>query len=180
MKDQLLIAIILAGFAFGYYIIAKVDRFIDETQRLIANETRDRQSKVRIAAENPMLLDAVVPALEDCSNADPHLAFFLSRGRASRILEKLWEEQVDIVLLSDAHDRPPDNRYASLRVPCDKSAAPIVLGLPVENLDEDPYIRVVWKKELRSKDRDRVIFALENECCRLKCGYPDNRDGCPQ
>lgn len=178
MKDLLLIPVLLATFAFGYYVMARLDHFIEENQRLIDDENRSGQSKIRIAAESTALLDAVAAVLEDCSNADPHLQFFLSRGRTSRILEKLLEEQIDIVLLGDGHGEQLDRRCSSLRIPCGRTAASTeIFGLPVEELEEDAYIRVVWKSGLRSKDRDRVIFALENEQYRLKCAYAEDMVG---
>lgn len=177
MKDLLLIPVMLAIFAFGYYTMAKVDRFIDENQRMIAAENRSGQSKVRIAAESPTLLHSVASALERCSNADPHIAFFLSSGAAGRILEKLTEERVDIVLLSDESAKQLDGQYASLLIPGEAAREPVsILGLPVENLDETARIHVVWNKALKSRDRDRVLFALEHEHCSLKCGYADYLD----
>lgn len=163
MKELFLIPVLLAVFVFGYYVMAKLDYFMEESQHFIANENRVGQGKVRIAAENPMLLDAVAPALERCSDADPHLAFFLSSGRADRILEKLLKEQVDIILLDDADDVRTDGACASLRIPRGKGGSTVtVLGLPVEPAEEETFLRVMWKKGISSKDRDRVIFALEN------------------
>ena len=46
----------------------------------------------------------------------------------------------------------------------------------VENTDQDCRIYVIWNKTIQSKNRDRVIFALENEYCTLKHGYCDYID----
>lgn len=174
MKDLFLILIVLAGFAFGYYIMTKVDRFIEENQRLILDESRNGQRKVRIGAESPMLLDSVTSALDSCSNADVRIAFFLSSGKKTRLLEKLRAEQIDIVLVAEDRTEQLGREYASLRIPHERNATSVTfLGLPVEDLNEDSWIQVVWNKRTKSKDRDRVIFALENEHCRLKCGYAD-------
>lgn len=164
MKDLLLILVLLAAFAFCYYVMVKIDRFIDENQRAITDKNRSGQSKIRIAAENTDLLDAVFPALERCSNADPHLEFFLSRGSADRIMDRLLAEQVDLVLLRCTDAQKPDGAYTSLDITCDPPAPPAQLrGICIEESGEAPCIRVVWKRSLKSKDRDRVIFALENE-----------------
>lgn len=66
MKDLLLIPIISATFAFGYYVVAKFGGFIEENQRLIAEGNREGHCHVRAAAENPLLLDSAAPALESC------------------------------------------------------------------------------------------------------------------
>lgn len=177
MKDLFLIPIMLAVFAFGYYIMTRVDRFIEGNQRLIAAENRSSRCPVRIAAESPMLLNSIASALESCSEADPYIEFFLSSGRSSRLLEKLAQEQIDILLLTEEHAKQLEPQYASILIPYEKvKSFPSSLGLPVENLDEESRIGVVWKKNLKSKNRDRVIFALENEHCKLKCGYADYLD----
>lgn len=174
MKDLILIAMMLALIIFGYYIMTKVDRFIEENQRMVDDEIRNGMQKVRIAAENPMLLDSVSSALESCGKADGRVSFFLSTGRAGRILEKLLDEQVDIVLLTEEAGRQLDNRCLSFSIPYEQTVKPIsVFGLSVDHLAEDGRICVVWKKNGGSKSRDRVLFILENEHCRLKCGYAD-------
>lgn len=177
MKDLFLIGIMLAIFAFGYYIVTRVDRFIEDSRHLITAENRKGQSRVRIAAEDPRLLDAVAPALAQCSEAEPHIGFFLSSGRAERLLEKLSEEQVDIVLLRGRKKLPAGEKYASLSVPADGAARGKVMESGADNTDGSEQLCVVWNGNVGSRDRDRVIFALENESCRLKCGYADYRGG---
>lgn len=174
MKELFLIPIMLAVFAFGYYIMTRVDHFIEENQRLITAENRKGRCPVRIAVESPMLLDSVASALEGCSEADPYIEFFLSSGSANRLLEKLMHEQIDILLLTKEHIEQLDRQYALVLIPYQQTMMfTASLGLPVGNPDEETGIGVVWKKGLKSRNRDRVIFALENEYCRLKCGYAD-------
>ena len=40
MKDLFLIPIMLAVFVFGYFVMAKIDSFIEENRRLIHAENR--------------------------------------------------------------------------------------------------------------------------------------------
>lgn len=177
MKDLFLIPILLATFAFGYYFVAKFGDFIEENQRLIAEGNRKGQCQIRIAAENPRFLDSIVPALESCSESAPHIEVFLSSGRISRLLDKLMSERIDILLMPEVCTEPLDHQYASVLIPCEKTKMiRTTLGQTVENPDEEKWIRVVWKKTRQSKNRDRVIFALEMEHCRLKCGYADYLD----
>lgn len=177
MKDLFLIPVLLGIFAFGYYVVVRVDRYIAENQRRIAAENRSGQTPVHIAAESPALLASAAPALKHCSDADPHLAFFLSSGHAERLLEKLLEERIDIVLLTDETAKGLGGDFASLCVPCEQTNAPVNRCAPSAGAPEESVrFRVVWKKSAKSKDRDRVLFALENEHCRLECGYADEPD----
>lgn len=177
MKDLFLILILLATFAFGYYDVVRFGDFIEENQRLIAEGNRNSQCKIHIAAETPMLLNSIASALESYSESAPHVEFFLSSGQINRLLDKLINERIDILLLADDSTEPLGQQYASVLIPYEKTKMLVTtLGLTVENLDEEKWIRVVWKKSLKSKNRDRVITALEMEHCRLKCGYADYLD----
>lgn len=174
MKDLMLIFVTLAAFVFGFYIMKKVDDFIAENQRQITAENRNSRSLIRIAAETPMLLDSAASALESCSTAYPYMEFLLSSGKASRLLHKLSEGTVDIVLLSEEKTENLSSEYVSIQIPYQmKQNMVTALGLNVENMDDDCWIYVVWNKAIQSLNRDRVLFALENEHYRLKCGYCD-------
>lgn len=177
MKDLFLILILLATFAFGYYVVIRFGDFIEENQRLIAEGNRNNHCKIRIAAETPMLLHSVASALESCSESAPHIEFFLSSGRANCLLDKLINERIDILLLADDNTDSLGQQYASVLIPYKKKKLLVnSLGLSVENHDEEKWIRVVWKKSLKSKNRDRVVAALEIEHYRLKSGYANYLD----
>lgn len=161
MKELFLIPVILAAAAFGFYIMTRVDRFIEENRRLIDDSRRSGLSRIHIAADSPLLLTEVAPALARCAEADPHIEFFLSSGPTARILEKLMEEQVDIVLLGGGEQALPKGQYAVLSLSREPGRAQTEDAAGQSAPAEEP-IRAVWKKACKSRDRDRVIFALEN------------------
>lgn len=165
MKDLFLFPVMLAVIVFGYFIVTRIDRFITENQRLIDEENRNARSKIRIAAENPVLLDCIACALNNCSEAEPHIAFFLTTGKPNRIMERLNEEQADIVLLTEENAVKTDDQYKTINICCkNRTTAGSAYGLHIENTDSFTPLQIVWKKKHKSKDRDRVIFAIENEC----------------
>lgn len=81
MKDLFLIPILLATFVFGYYVVAKFGDFIDENQRRIAEGNRNGQCQIRIAAENPVLLDSIAPHWRAAPNPLPILRSFSAVGK---------------------------------------------------------------------------------------------------
>lgn len=166
MKDLFLFPIMIAVIAFGFFVITKVDRFISESQRQIDDEKRNFKNQIRIAADNPALLNRILSVLEDCSETKPHIALFLSTGKPNLILEKLINEQLDIVLLSEISEEIPDDNYKFIQITAhNKDLIIPSLGLQIENNDDESDIFLVWKKKFRSKDRDRIIFAIQNEFC---------------
>ena len=48
MKYVLLTAAVLAFFAFGYFLMDQIDRFLCENQKAIQNEESDSKSKIGI------------------------------------------------------------------------------------------------------------------------------------
>lgn len=163
MRDVLLIIVTFAAFAFGFYIVKQVDNFIMENQRQITDESRNSSALVRIAAETPQLLQAVSSALEQCSDSYPYMNFFLSSGRVNQLLHKLSEGSIDIILLTEENAKYLNEDLISLRLPYQNRNKITMLGLKIENLDEDRWIYVAWDRRIKSKDRDRVIFTLENK-----------------
>lgn len=167
MKDVVLIIGTFAIFVFGYFVMKKVDDFIEENSRLIAAGNRTNSCPVRIAAENPMFFNSAAPALEHCSNANPYIEFFFSSGSIKRLLQRLSNGAIDIALLSEENTKDLCKDFVFVRIPYQtEQRAVTMLGLQVDNIDEARWICVAWNKTIPSKVRDRVIFALENEYCR--------------
>ena len=142
MKDLMLIIVTFAAFAFGFYIMKKIDDFIADNQRHITAENRNSRSHIHIAAESPMLLDYVASALEYCSAAHPYMEFFFSSGKVNQLLHKLSDGTVDIVLLSDEIAKSLSSEYVSIQIPYHaKQAVVTTLGLNVENTDQVEFLR---------------------------------------
>lgn len=134
MKDWLLLPVMAAVFALGYYLIRRLDLFIEDNQRQITVNERSSRRPIRIGAETPGLLDDISAVVAACSDTIPYLELFLSCGRRKRLFEKLADGSLDLILLRGEEER--------------KGMGSMVL---------------VWDKEKVSKDRDRVIFMIEND-----------------
>lgn len=170
MTEALLLLVTAAAFAFGYYVIKKIDAFMEENNRLFASMDARESRCVRIAAENPMFFDAVAPALAHISDSNPDMEVRLSSAHAKHLLRRLCDGSIDIALLSEENAKPVNSAFGCTLIPaCTDQKAVTVFGLPVDNAD-DQRIVMVWNKTLSSKDRDRVLFALENEHLSFECG----------
>ena len=174
MKDVFLLIVTLAAFVFGYFVMKKVDDFIAENNRMVDAESRKNHCSIKIAAEAPALFDSTASALEQCSEMNPYIEFAFGSGRAIRLLEKLHSGSVDLVLLYEEHIDLLDKELLSIEIPYHSEKNTVtMLGLVAENMDNLCCCYVVWNPSIPSKNRDRVLFYLENEHCRLKCSYCD-------
>ena len=163
MKDLILMLSTFAVFVFGFFIIKNVDAFIEENQRLIALESRNNSCHIQISAETPMMINSIASVLESCSAMNPYIEFCLSSGNANLLLKKLIEGSTDIVLLSEGGADDVNEQFKCVKIPYrEVQLIDQRLGLSVENLDTNDWIYIVWNKTIISKNRDRVIFALEN------------------
>lgn len=174
MKDLFLIPIMLAVFVFGYLVMTKINCFIEENRRLIRAENIQNRAHIRIAAESPMLLHSIAAQLTTYSRANPFVEFFLSSGKPERILQKLMDGRLDIVILEGDSNLSLNENYSMFRIPCHTGEAlPTTFDSSIESISEEKWAFVVWNKSIPSKARDRVLFAIEAEYCSLKCGYAD-------
>ena len=163
MTDVLVVVVTLAFFVLGFFIVKRFDAFIDENNRILASTSGLNSRCVRIAAENPEYFDAVASALASVSDSNPALELHLSSARAKRLLFQLSNAEIDIALLSMVGAGDLDEAFGCTPIACSpNSITGPALGLPVENIDDDPLIFVVWNKAVPSRDRDRVLFVLEN------------------
>lgn len=152
MEDWFLIPTMAAMFAFGFFLVRRLDAFIAENRQRIAEEEHRNSRCIRICAESSGLLEDISAALEDCSHGIPYMEFFLSSGPRGPLLGRLLNGSLDIALLWDAcpESLPPECRW--VRIP--HSSCP----------EEAESILLVWNRELPSKDRDRVVYMIENAC----------------
>lgn len=165
MKDILLMLVTLAMFAFGYFVVVKIDRFIEENSRMFLNENRQNKVHIRIAFESIMLQASIAEQLKAYSRDNVLTEIFLSSGKAERLLQKIKEGTLDIVILKEESAHLLDESYSVIRIPYLKDEImDETFGLPVENIDEEDWAFVVWNNLIQSKVRDRILFTIETMC----------------
>lgn len=163
MKDLIMIALMLAIFIFGYYIMKRLDDFFDESQRKILDEQIGNKHLIQIAAETPMLLDSVSDALKSSSYSDPDIEFAVSSGSVRLILQKLNEGAVDLVLLRENTTSDQHTDFGHIAIPyCTGSVISGTIGLPVSDLDTHTNVYVLWNRRRSCRARDCLLSAMQN------------------
>lgn len=167
MKRLLLLPAVLAAFALGFLLMARIDRFIKKNRRLIHTENRQNKAHIRIAAEAPMLLEQISPQLKAYSRANPFVSFSLHTEAPERILHALMCGTLDLAILGEEGTCALEARCAALQIPCPTGR------FPLGSTHTEGRACVLWDGTRPSRARDRVLFAIEAEYCSLQCGYAD-------
>ncbi|MGM9627032.1 MAG: hypothetical protein ACI3V4_02940 [Faecousia sp.] len=164
MQDMIIISTTAAVFLFGFFMIKRFDAFMAENQRAIEEENRKNKSLIRIAAENPMLVDSMAPAMESCSWNNPYVTFSVSVGRTKHMLHRLQEGTVDLLLLDENTAEALHSPFSCVKIPCHMGHMTAgESGLTVEAIEAYSAIVVLWNQAIPSPARDRVVFALSND-----------------
>ena len=101
MKYFVLLIVVLATFIYGYFLMGKLDKLLEEnqSQKLISG------SKIRIGFETSAIIDSIAELLEQFSSEYPDYELNLFYGSVSEIINGLVNNKLDIVfIIEDAND----------------------------------------------------------------------------
>ncbi|MGN0978244.1 MAG: hypothetical protein ACI4PH_09340 [Faecousia sp.] len=166
MQDIILLCTTAAVFLFGFFVVKRFDACMAENQRAIEEENRKNKSLIRIAAESPILVDSIAPAMESCSWSNPYVTFSVSVGRTNHMLNRLQEGTVDLLLLAEDTAEELHPPFPYVKIPCHAEQMTAgESGLPIANMEKLTAIVVLWNQAIPSPARDRVVFTLNNDFC---------------
>ena len=174
MKTLALILIILIVMLFGSFVVTKFNIFIKKNHRLIYMENRHNKTHIHIAAESRTLLNSVLAH----TNLSSHtfIEFVLSSGKAEHLLQKIIEGRLDIVILTEKNIHLLNEPLKKTKIPCRDIGVTFKAIDLMNDRNEDKCAFTVWNKCKKSKDRDRVLFAIEAEAFSSNNGYVDYLD----
>ena len=89
VEDVLLLCALLAVFLLCFFLMKKVDQFVDENRQVMAAESMGDACLVHIAAQTPMLVSSAAPAMEYCSRSHPAISFSVGSGIGPETREPL-------------------------------------------------------------------------------------------
>ena len=168
MKEIALLIAVVATFVYGYYVMKRLDDRRLEYRCLRAEGNRAANGTIRIAAETRQMLSSVKPALDHCSDIHPGIQLSVRRNSTKRLLRRLSGKRLDIALMSEETTKGLGREFACVPIPVEKQ---------MDTCAESTVpIYAVYRKNILSQLRDRVIFYLETEHCRLKTGYCNYMD----
>lgn len=146
MKDFVLFIVVLAAFIYGYFLMKKLDKFLEEnqSQKLISD------SKLRIGFETPAIIDSIADLLEQFSSEYPDYELNLFYGSASEIINGLENNKLDFGFIIESHNDILKDEYCSLSLQIKQSViTPDSIDIAVHpiNTIEKPA-RVIWQNDI--------------------------------
>lgn len=146
MKDFALLIVVLVAFIYGYFLVEKLDRFLEEnqSQKLISG------SKLRIGLETPVIIDSIADLLEQFSSEYPNYELNLFYGSVSEIINGLENNKLDFGFIIENSNDILKDEYCSLSLQIKQSVInPDSADIAVHpiNTIEKPA-RVIWQNDI--------------------------------
>lgn len=138
MQDFLLLVPILAVFIFGWFLMKKLDAFLNENRKVQAGQLERDANVLRIGFANPLAADSISDVLEQYSRQCPEFSVSLFHGDVEDLLKKFALHKLDIVFLPEQVDIPSDKEYNRKKVILESN--PVLMkygGLPIERCNFD-------------------------------------------
>ena len=149
MQDFLLLVSVLAIFIFGWFLMKKLDAFLDENRKVQEEQLEKGGNALRIGFANPLVADSISDVLEQYSRQYPEFSVCLFHGNAEDLLKKVALHKLDIVFLPEQADIPSDKDYNRKKVIL--ASTPVIMkygGLPIEPIaDGNIYENIVWREQ---------------------------------
>ena len=98
MKEAIIICAVII-FVSGYFIMKKLDVFLEKDSR--ETSEYENQSKLYIAFENPMILEAITPILEKFSKINPNCKTEIFFAAEKEITDKIEKNEIDFGFINN-------------------------------------------------------------------------------
>ena len=170
MKGLLLVCAVAAIIVFGYFIMKKLDAFLENNRRLIDAEIA--KNSLYLAFDNPMILDSLMPLFEKFSKANTNCQLHFLFGNTEDIYDKLNKNRIDFGFIEN-NASANDDTYNCLIISakqnsiiCEKT------GCTIEPLNPSGIqTAVVWKKASRNALVNRFSDLLLSNQAAINAEY---------
>ena len=134
MKEIILIGAVMAMFAFGFYIMDKVDHY----SRL---EVTEHTSALRIAMEDSSITASLSDLLEEFSKRNPDCDIYFMTGNIHEIQEGLTENNFDLGFVAADCQEIQKEEYSSALIMLKRnSLSTFVIDIPINPIDTTPIM----------------------------------------
>ena len=152
MQNVLLLAAVAAAFAFGWFLVGKLDCFLEADCHVQEAPLPSGKNTLRLGFCNPMAADSITDVLEQYSKLYPDMSVRIFCGSEGELLKGLSANKYDVIFLPENAELPAYLHYTSKTVSLHYT--PVIMkygGLPIEPITDGHIIQnVLWIDEAAS------------------------------
>ena len=165
MKEIFLACAVAAILVLGFFIMKKVDDFLENNRRLTDEERTSNQ--LLLAFDNPMIMDSLPPILEEFSKKNPDCQLRFLFGKPERIRDKLDQNRIDFGFIERTASDNDETLNCLILSSEQNSIFCENIGYPLEPLNrENVQTSVIWKKDSDSafaKRFSNILLSVQAE-----------------
>lgn len=152
MQDLLLLAAVSATFVFGWFLMKKLDWFLEDNRQTQDLQLKSGEDTLRIGFSNPSVADSITDVLEQYFKIYSDISVCLFHGSEEELIEGLSTNKLNVIFLPKNADIPVDAHYNIREVLL--SYTPVMMkygGLPVEPIANGHIVQnVLWAGETKT------------------------------
>ena len=146
MKEIFLACAVAAILVLGFFIMKKVDGYLENNRRRTDEERTSNQ--LLLAFDNPMIMDSLTPIFEEFSKKNPDCQLRFLFGKSERICDKLNQNRIDFGFISHTASENQEAFNCLILSSEQTSVFCENIGYPLEPLNrENVRTSVIWKKD---------------------------------
>lgn len=165
MRDLALGASVAAIFAFGWYLMRKIDVFLASNRQDQAASLPTGEKILRIGFFDPLVADSLADVLERCSKEYPDISLSLVSGTETQLMREFVSHQLDMIFL-------PENAAVSEKIrgrvgEISLQHMPVMMqygGLQIGPITKGySHQKIVWAESGITPETGRFIKLLRSE-----------------
>ena len=155
MQDVILLVSTSAIFIFGYFLMKKLDVFLENNWNRQETALTFGENSLRIGFSNPLVAGGLADAFETYGKQHPDVSIHIFSGEESELCRELETHKLDIIFLPENTDISKKTHYNARMVLL--RCAPVVMeyaDLPIEPITQN---QIYGGMTLREFDIDAAL-----------------------
>lgn len=165
MQDLLLAAAVAAMFLFGWFLMKRLDCFLEKNHQAQTLLLESGKDTLRIGFSNPFIADSISDVLEQYTKQCSGISIHLCHGAEQELIKRLSTNKLNVIFLSKDADVPFDIHYNVREVMLSYTSVMMKYGgLPIEPIAEGCITqKVLWSEETKIAFVDCFVECLRDE-----------------
>lgn len=162
MRDVILLVSTSAICIFGYFLMDKLDAFLENNRNEQENALTYGENSLRIGFSNPLMAGGLSDFFETYGEQHPDVSIHIFSGEESELCRELETHKLDIIFLPENTDIAKKTHYNARMVLL--RCAPVVMedaDLPIEPITRNPITQIaLWRDSQKSPVMDFFMGCL--------------------